>query len=82
MTEYEQMVADLLARNPDADHVDRAKVVDCMVEKLKAQPGVEVITEMAPTRFFKQKWQRRGCETRVKRTDDGTYAIYAWWPLP
>ena len=45
-------------------------------------PGVkQLVEERAGSRNAALKWRKRGFNAECKRNMDGTYSVFAWWPV-
>lgn len=51
-------------------------------DSLQETPGVKrLVEERAGSRNVALKYRKRGFNAECKRNDDGTYKVFAWWPV-
>lgn len=49
---------------------------------LAQTPGVRtLVEERAGSRNAALKWRKRGFNAECRVNEDGTYSVYAWWPV-
>ena len=49
---------------------------------LQTMPGIkQLVEDNAGSRSAALKWRKRGFNAECKRNADGTYRVYAWWPV-
>jgi hypothetical protein len=69
---------------PSIGNRGRAAEIDRAVAELKKHPGQWARVEEAKQTSAATKWQKRGCETAVRRPDSkkNDVLVYARWPEP